>query len=192
MNSTKFVIAAISAGLLCLFATKSFAQVGAPLPNQGALTIVADENTGVVTVNGIVSTPDATGTYLTGGIFVLAGDINYIEGVGPARGQISDVIRIIPSIPSNFGPAGDQFRVFSDLEPGELNPGPFDIGVPAPNPTLPTGQVLEPNVYGPVLIPGFPNDVGNYTFVSDVDVPEPASISLLAIGGLSLLARRRT
>ena len=200
--------------LFLAVSTSAFARVlpgvGDGIPGQAPLTIAVSENgylnqvdQSTLTVNGqpaviaIGSGVDGVPEYSTNGIFVGAGDINFLNPAGVTP-TVSDVIRIYDS----NGGTGDLFSVFSytQLEqiggvPIETTPDSgFDVAaIPAPNRLL--SGALAPFVNAGVEYPVVPYvtpfgaDV--YTFKSDSDVPEPASLALLASTFVLGSVRRR-
>ena len=130
---------------------------------------------------------------------VTRGDLILTEGAAvPAN--TTDIVRFDNDAAANNGVA----YFFSDLpEPGETPVPLADTGIP-PITTLPS--VTQPELGaegnngatyfaangspGTALVGGQLLAV-TYTIVSDGTVPEPATLSLLAMGGLAMLKRKR-
>ncbi len=146
--------------------------------------------------------PDGVPEYSTGGIFLQAGDIYWLnpKGISPT---ISDMMRIYPVAGTT---TGDTFSVFSASYPEDsqedpasfaLPDSPYDVqALPAGLfPVLSTGAPNYATVgeNGTYVSPGGNGKAGTFTFNSDHDVPEPTGIALIAsaAAGILLLARRR-
>jgi hypothetical protein len=124
---------------------------------------------------------------------VIAGDLQVFEPAG-STGNISDILRFISDPFTNTS----HVYVYSDIETTDVSKDLADVGLPGAWDAI-VVQVpevgLEGGVNGAIYMPT-PNQPGGlptgapitYNFISDV--PEPATICLLAIGGLALLRRK--
>jgi hypothetical protein len=204
LRCASFFTVAGAALLVLLTARASLAVPGVPIPGltqYRTIAVVADENTGIVTVTKtnplnqalpplvVLTNPLAGNVWSLGGDFVGAGDILYSEP--PSLSLISDQFRILNAA----GGGDDFFGTYSDFDPNEPTqpfPGFFE-NLPVPNDSIPrTVPVFENTLYTATLIDqqtGLPF-TGNWTFVSDIDVPEPGCLSLAGLG-LMVLALRR-
>ncbi|MCX5635107.1 MAG: PEP-CTERM sorting domain-containing protein [Planctomycetota bacterium] len=134
--------------------------------------------------------------YVLGFTPAIQGDVKILE---PQTSTISDVLRFV----------GDKVYVYSEKETGEQNAELADVVTNFPQwewwqtPVVTEYETgLHADPYTELVNglywqpregePGF-NGVGNelaiYTFISDV--PEPATLALLAIGGLAMLRRNK-
>jgi hypothetical protein len=122
---------------------------------------------------------------------VVEGDLQVIE----PDGTLSDVLRFItyPTINAS------RVYVYSDIEATDIVKDLADVGLPNPwhNVVLTQETGLEGGLNGVIWEPT-PNDPGaspagaapvTYGFISDV--PEPATMCLLAIGSFALLGRKQ-
>jgi hypothetical protein len=163
-------------------------------------TILVDEfGTGLFTPPGAGTVPlphdgpDPTPGGLVGvlsytlPVAVVPGDVNLFEP--PSTTALSDVIRFV----------GASLFFYSDVGPGDLAETPFDLGLPVGSLPVVVSHAeigAEGALNGVDYIPaagdpGFDPSgiVVGYHFVSDI--PEPASLGLMLIGGAALLLRRR-
>lgn len=187
-------IAILGLGATAMGAASSVLPVGDPqLATPFNLTVHENGANSVMTITegttlpfspsvAIVSGPDGVPEYSTGGVFLQAGDIYWLNppGVPPT---ISDMLRIYPTAAGTA--YGDTFSVFSmtypegsQEDPSVTKPdSPWDVrGLP-----LNTNLVNFPSVAenGTYTSPGLGGAAGTYTFLSDTDaVPEPTGWSL--------------
>ena len=199
MKSTLFAIGIAILGL-------HSSAMGAPLPvgnpQQAAtpfnLTVIEKGSNSSMTITegttgpfspsiAVNAGPDGVPEYSTGGVFLQAGDIYWLNPTGVLP-TISDMLRIYPSaLGTNFG---DTFSVFSMTYPedGQEDPtvvkpdSPWDVlAVPANTDLVNFPSVAENGTY---TSPGG----ATYTFLSDKDVvPEPTGWSLGLAGALGML-----
>jgi hypothetical protein len=175
----------------------TLALLGGAGPVSAQLFVQVDENcNGFFTLNGGPPTPlrcerlpDPTlpagplvpTFFLPGANAVVAGDLVLIET--PALEVVSDLIRFLPN--------PNRLLFYSDLsEPGEV-PGLSDVGLPPnrlPN-LLFAGEEGPEGTNGFLYVPlaGQPGFLPNWQYGIISDIPEPAAVTLLALGSLGLL-----
>jgi hypothetical protein len=189
-----------------------------PVMGQGIVINFDENGNGSVQFAGAVSVLPSLGNIVDpfdpgSGIKPLAYNLSAALGVTPvtpgdvdvveppvAIGQHSDLLRW------TFSTANQALLlVYSDLpESGELNPPLADVGIPLArqpnNIILPeTGPETGPNgLFGYVPAPGNPGFIpappgpATYNFLSDPQIPEPASFAIFGLAaGVILLRRRR-
>jgi hypothetical protein len=133
------------------------------------ITGVVDPNTGIST---LLYTVNAAGVVANGDVRI------YDDVIG---GHISDVLRFTDLNGNMAGQTADRMFFYSDDMDGDL----ADTGIPA---------VLFPNDGGGILevngaFTWVPNGAGFNVYNGISDVPEPASFSLVMLGGLVGLRR---
>ncbi len=208
MKSTYIAIGMAILGLQASAVTASSATVpvGDPLQGSSPFSLIVHEdgaNSTMIITEGtsssfsppiaVASGPDGVPEYSTGGVFLQAGDIYWLNpaGVSPT---ISDMLRIYPSAAGVA--SGNTFSVFSMTLPEGAQESPLVIKPDSPwdVPAVPanTNLLNFPSVpeNGTYVSPGLNGVKGTYTFLSDTDVvPEPAGwvIGLACTLGLVLL-----
>ena len=208
---TKLLLLTVSSLVLVpVVGNAAVVPVGVPASGNPAVSIVVTEagkNSSIIITEGTASSfnaavavavgPDNVPVYSTGGIFLAAGDIYWLNPAGVLP-TVSDMMRIYPVAGTT---TGDTFSVFSlsYLEKSQEDPAslplpdsPYDV------PVLPAGINMAASATvpenGTYVSPAPNGTAGSFTFNSDHDVvPEPGSLALLllpAACGLLLLQRR--
>jgi hypothetical protein len=215
MKSTLISIGMAILGLQAsaMVAHSATLPVGDPASGSSPFSLIVHEdgaNSTIIITEGttspfsasiaVASGPDGVPEYSTGGVFLQAGDIYWLNpaGVSPT---ISDMLRIYPSAAGVT--SGDTFSVFSMTLPEGAQESPIVIKPDSPYdvPTVPANTDLTtfPSVAenGTYVSPGLNGAKGTYTFLSDTDVvPEPTgwAIGLACALGWALFmpnSRRR-
>jgi hypothetical protein len=178
-----------------------------------AQPVISFDENGNATYNGLSVPVD---TIVSGGLLILPtvllptstlftpGDILITE---PGSSSPSDLLRFA-NFDKNGGGQSGVIEVYSDLEPGEINPDLADVPVlpstttqfifqeTGPDGTAATYTDSNNGLYNYVAAPGTPgSDLAGtpiiYNFTSDLTVPEPCTLGVLAVGSLVLMIRRR-
>jgi hypothetical protein len=135
--------------------------------------------------------PPATLYYLIPGILEKVGDVRIKEE--PNTSHFSDTLRFVRDDPNNM----NYVFVYSDIDPNDTDPNfadLADVGLPTPWKYIAKTEVGDENGWNGLTYepnssqPGYMDGGVRYEFTSDT--PEPATLSLLAVGGLAILRRR--